>query len=512
MRDQDFLETLLSKEHREQLPDLETLAIALKCHRGRANGRSVADVADELGLGKDAVYRRLAKLERAFPPDGGDQEALYGALELLLDRFHSLMIGDQLRIRVGMSSTLAKVIAPRVLHAFKTKYRRPGGGTVDVELISGMPEALRRQGRAGDLDLVMCSCEPDDPPASPRVPVDVKLAMQLIVPRGHRLAAKLINHRDQIREDVLAGMTVVKLESHPDRRPLPLYPETLIEGARDVRTVETYEDMHRTVMSGGDVAGFSYGELLDEDERRAIDAIALPSCYASKLRICLIRPERARVWRSEAQREVIDDLSTELGDALRKVAKGVFAEGFVERVPKEWRLYHVSLLEAGGFGWSRRGELSLQITRDGVVKGMHTVPVAGQDGGDQMFDIFGQAIVNPSDEREVQIVWHAHSAAEAYVAGFTGSKDQLEEGALVGAWIGRSTIDKDRPEEGTPNGRSTSRRKPFRGAAGYMVAISRDRPELPTDGRKLAAALRTKIESHARQFGPLALLLPEESR
>jgi DNA-binding transcriptional LysR family regulator len=486
-----------------EFDELEALAVAYLIWKQQelTGSPSLRRIADALDVGKDTVYGRLQRFQKTYghfllkntdllevkQVEVADQ--IFHMVRDLLDRFEDIRTlrldrpesapGRPLTIVLGAGQGLCNSWVRQVVRPFMEKYRnqpalmekyRNQPARVVINLVSKMPQQLREEGAKGHLDLYVTSWPKDDPKTD-EVVEEIFLKFQLICPYGHP-ALELPEAKS------LRDTTVIVLARHEDRVPRAKYPIAKLEeaGAR-VEEVLTYEEAYSRMRLGDSrIACFGLSEILSDEDKREFVGVPLLDVGLEtreepmeEVRICLVTPERARRRRGTELNKLVNELAGAFKLFLKTVVDEIRLDllNQFNNPDNPWRLYHVRRLGNPGQPFWSGGKLQWRFSRDGSVRGIHTVGLREIQGGnrdEQKFRIYGKLMVstNPASKLDCHLAWQgvfeviddpsAQRTPETYDASFVFSRDKVVDDnevnlerrqPLVGVWQGRRTYPSD---------------------------------------------------------------------
>jgi len=189
----------------------------LRILREVAARRSFSAAAEALSFTQSAVSQHIAALEREAgtqlverAPRGvrlteagsalvGHTDAILARLEDAEQELAAIAGLDGGKLRLGSFPTAGSTLVPRAVAVFHARHPN-----VELGLVEGEPEVLLPRLRAGELDLIL-SYDWESVPTTVAAEVErvalLEEPMQLVLPRGHRLADQRVVALEELAEE-----------------------------------------------------------------------------------------------------------------------------------------------------------------------------------------------------------------------------------------------------------------------------------------------------------------------
>lgn len=318
-------------------PDMGTLVRAWLCYTKLFDGtkKTVKDVVDDFGGEMKEVtrcHRAMKEVATLIPratgffrkqqgegtmvlgkdPRDKAYKDLFDEIEKVIEAYAKMLVRLPLRINVGASLSFCCSVLPDALSEFE-KTNPDIGFDVD----HGLPNELRKRGANGEFDLVLTSCPGNEFLVTEGIDKDevvweTRLALYLVCHQEDRLAQNFTWEEVEKR-------TVILLRP---RVPMPTYPTEKIEKAKKMYVESFPEAVYLVAGSRGSTVCFGFPQLFGSMEKGHLNWIDIADAM-DPVRVCLLRPKRARDRRSADEAAIIGQLESALKQRLGGVRERI---------------------------------------------------------------------------------------------------------------------------------------------------------------------------------------------
>jgi len=445
---------------------LSLAALLLANDQASKNGRDdkervlvVSNMAKRLELGIDGskIRKRIQALEAAFSVNlfqWKRQRAIaldvssdaIRRLEAIANNYYRLSKFATIRptIRIGCGLGLVPHFIPENIWRFR---RRNPELEFEVEIVSDLPQNIRKRANKGLLDLAITSFTEDEVKDYGDELHSKELTMRLLVDRRSERLRNFTNAKikEADLKAVLDGMIVAVPD--PIRSPNLSFPIALLPSSATSLQVERWFEALAMTRSGGSVVCAAFPQIFPGHQRSRFKEFELLGSRFPRLRLGVLRPEITKRNKSDVHNRITSKLRDHFANEINDISVETAAEPTPMSLLRTAHATRKREEDGEQLRWVHGTMNHWATTPTGSLRSEHVYHIPWhRERRDYRFAIDGHISVveGATDSGNMRyITWSAEeesSKSRAHGDSYAAALSGLDNGAgeFIGIWSGRA--------------------------------------------------------------------------